>query len=109
MQGTTPDRDWTYEVTDRIESAVSVVRDKTTKPVVKAAITIIYGIVAGVLAAFVVIMLVIAINRILIAYLPISPESRKVWVVDVITSAMFLGSGLFLLRMARPRVKGLDA
>lgn len=100
MQGTPPERDWTYEVTDRIESVVGAVRDRTTKPVVQAATIFIYGVIVAILAVVVVVLLVLAVNRILDAYLPISPEARKVWVVDAITAAIFLGSGALLLRMA---------
>jgi hypothetical protein len=104
MQGTPPERDWTYEVTDKIESVVSVVRDRTTKPVVAAATSIIYAVIAIVLVAFVMTMLVLAVYRILDVYLPITPESRKVWVVDMLTGAIALAAGLFLLRVAKPRV-----
>jgi hypothetical protein len=103
MQGTTPDRDWTYEVTDRLESVVSAVRDRTTEPVVRGVRVVIFGIVAGVLATVVAVALVIAVWRILDVYLPITPESRKVWVVDAITAAIFLGAGALLLRQAGPR------
>ena len=104
MQATPPERDWTYEVTDKIESVVSVVRDKTTKPVVAAATSIIYALIAIVLFVFVVVALVVAVYRILDVYLPITPESRKVWIVDMLTAAIALGVGLLLLRVAKPRV-----
>ena len=104
MQGTPPERDWTYEVTDKIESVVSVVRDRTTKPVVAAATSIIYALIAIVLFVFVVVALVVAVYRILDVYLPITPESRKVWIVDMLTAAIALGSGLLLLRAAKPKV-----
>ena len=91
MQGTPPERDWTYEVTDKIESVVGTVRDRTTKPVVQAATMVIYGIIVGILGLTIVVLLVVLVNRILDAYLPITPEARKVWVVDAITAAIFLG------------------
>ena len=70
MQGTPPERDWTYEVTDKIESVVGTVRDRTTKPVVQAATIVIYGIIVGILGLTIVVLLVLLVNRILDAYLP---------------------------------------
>jgi hypothetical protein len=107
-EGTSADHDWTFEVTDRIESAVSVVRDRATKPIVMVARAVVYGFIAAVLVLVLVTLLVIGVVRILDAYLPITPESRKIWVVDMITAAMFLGSGAFLLRMGRPKPPTID-
>ena len=44
------DRDWTVEVTDRIESVVEIVRDKTAVPATKVAEMIVFGVVAALLA-----------------------------------------------------------
>ena len=47
---TPPTGDWTVEVTDRIESVVGTVRDKTTVPATKAARLVVFGLVAAMLA-----------------------------------------------------------
>jgi hypothetical protein len=89
-------RDWTVEVTDRIESVVGAVRDKTAVPATNAARLLIFGFVAGVLAMVALFMLAQGLLRILYVYLPIHPLARRVWVADAIVAAIFLGSGAFL-------------
>jgi hypothetical protein len=102
-QAPLPDsQDWTVELTDRLESAVAAVRDRTTVPVVRLAQIIVYGVVAGLLAAVLVFLFVITITRLLDSYLPFEPEARRVWVADAIASAIFLTSGLFLWRRRGP-------
>jgi hypothetical protein len=96
-------RDWTFEVTDRIESVVGVVRDKTAVPATNAARMLIFGFVAGTLAMVAFFMLAQGLLRILYVYLPIHPLARRVWVVDAIVAAIFLGSGAFLWLKKEPR------
>lgn len=101
----TADRDWTDEVTDRIESVVTTVRDKTTVPVIKVARAVVFGLVAGVLLAGALLLLVVAFVRLLDVYLPYHPHSRRVWTVDLVASAIFLGTGAFFWRRRKPRVR----
>src|SRR6478735_4026883 len=89
-------RDWTVEVTDRIESVVGAVRDKTAVPATNAARILIFGFVAGTLGMVALYMLAQGLLRILYVYVPIHPLARRVWVVDAIVAAIFLGSGAFL-------------
>ena len=95
--------DWPNEVTARIESAVSAVRDKTTVPATLAARGVVYGLVAGVLASAFGILMVIGLIRLLDVYLPFHPQGRRVWVVDAVASAIFLGGGAFAWSRRRPR------
>src|ERR1700733_11159697 len=97
------DRDWTVEVADRIESVVGTVRDKTTVPVTKVAQGVVFGLVAGILAVAALFLLVLAVIRLLDVYVPIHPLARRVWIVDAIASAIFVGSGAFLWRKRQPR------
>lgn len=99
----TSDHDWTYDVTDRIESVVKIVRDKTTVPATLVARGVVYGLVAGVLGAAILFLLVVSVVRLLDVYLPFHPIGRRVWVVDAAAAAIFLGSGAFLWRKRRPR------
>jgi hypothetical protein len=102
-QAPLPDsQDWTVQVTDRLESAVAVVRDKTTIPVIKLAQIIVYGVVAGVFAAILLFLFVLTFTRVLDSYLPFEPEARRVWVADAIATAIFLTSGLFLWHRRGP-------
>ncbi len=92
------DRDWTVEVTDRIESVVETVRDKTTVPAIKVAETVVYGVVAALLATVAFFCLILVLVRLLYVYLPIHPISRRIWVADAIAGAIFLGIGVFCWR-----------
>jgi hypothetical protein len=93
-----PERDWTVEVTNRIESLTETVREKTTVPVLTAAQILVFGVVAAVLALVAFFCLVVSLIRVLDVYLPIHPVARRIWVVDAIVSAIFLLAGAFLWR-----------
>jgi uncharacterized membrane protein YqjE len=97
------DRDWTAEVTDRIELVVGAVRDKTAVPATKVAETIVYGVVAALLSLVALVSLVLLLIRLLYVYLPIHPLSRRIWIADAIAAAIFLGAGAFLWRMRKSR------
>ena len=97
------DRDWTVEVTDRIESVVEIVRDKTAVPATKLAEMIVFGVVAALLALVAFVSLVLLIIRLLYVYLPIHPLSRRIWIADLIAAAIFLGVGAFIWRLRQPR------
>lgn len=103
MAPASPDRDWTYDIADRVESVVGSIRDKTTVPATFIARGIVYGLVVGTLGAALLFLLVLAGIRLLDVYLPFHPLARRVWVVDVAASAIFLGSGAFLWRKRRPK------
>jgi hypothetical protein len=94
----TADGDWTVEVANRIESVTETVREKTTVPVLTAAQMLVFGIVAALLGLLAFLFFVVALIRVLEAYLPIHPLARRVWVVDAIVAAIFIGSGAFLWR-----------
>jgi uncharacterized membrane protein YqjE len=97
------DRDWTVEVTDRIESVVEIVRDKTAVPATKVAEMVVFGVVAALLALVAFVSLVLLIIRLLYVYLPIHPLSRRIWIADAIAAAIFLGIGAFIWRMRQPK------
>src|ERR1700722_12497979 len=93
-----PERDWTNEVADRIESVVTTVRDKTTVPVQKVASAVVYGLVAGLLGALALILLLVGGFRLLFAYLPFHPEGRRVWTTYMTLGAIFTVVGGFFWR-----------
>ena len=98
-----PGTDWPADVAARIESVVGTVRSKTTVPAATAARAVVYGLVLGVLASTMGILLVIALVRLLDVYLPFHPLARRVWVVDAAASAIFLAGGAFMWRRRHPR------
>jgi hypothetical protein len=99
-----PARDWTVDAVDRIEAVVEVVRDKTTVPITKVARVLVYGLVAGVLAAVAVILLVIGLFR-LHVYLPFDQEGQRVYAAYLVVGAIFVVAGMFLWRRRAPRAK----
>lgn len=97
------EQDWPGQVADRIESLVGTVKRKTTVPATTAARGLVFGLVAGVLAAAVFFLLVIGVVRLLDVYLPFHPQGRRVWTVYAGASAIFLASGAFLWRKRHPK------
>ena len=95
--------EWPAVAADRIESIVGSVRDKTTVPITQIARVVVYGLFAGVLAAALGFLLVVAVVRIADVYLPFHPAGRRVWVVYAAGSAIFLMLGTFAWTRRRPR------
>lgn len=97
------DQDWTADVAGRIESAVALVRDKTTVPATLVARGIVFGVVVGVLGAAMLLLLVMSVVRVADVYLPFHPHGRRVWVSYAVASAIFFGVGAFAWRKRRPK------
>ncbi len=98
-----PERDWTDQVTDRVESTVRTVRDKTTVPITKVARVIVFGLLAGLLAIAALILVVVALLRVIDVYLPFSPYGRRVWLAYAVLGAIFLVAGAFCWTKRSPR------
>jgi hypothetical protein len=90
-----PERDWTVEVTERLESTVASIRDKTTVPITKVARAVVFGLVAAVVAVVALLLLVDILVRIIDVYLPFAPYGRRVWIGYAGLSAIFLLAGAF--------------
>lgn len=88
--------DWTAQVAGTIESVVSAVRDKTTKPVLTIARAVVYGLVAAVFGTAMLILLTIAAIRVLDIVLPI-------WGAYLLLGGIFLLAGGFLWTKAWAR------
>ena len=101
-------QDWTVQATDRIESVVGTIRDKTVVPVTTVARALVYGIVVGVLSIMALVLVAIAAVRALDTYLPFhSGEShaRSIWVSYGIVGGIFVLIGWLFMRKANARVK----
>jgi hypothetical protein len=83
--------DWTTDATDAIDNAVALVRDRTVEPAKAFTKAVVYGLLAGLLVIPAAVMLVIAIFRVLVVYLP-----GEVWTVWVGLGGIFLVVGAFL-------------
>lgn len=91
---TSPTDDWTTSATERIVSVVGAVRDKTTNPILFVARALVYGLLAAVAGATLLVLAVIMVMR-LHVYLPFHPEARQVWVTDAALTVVFFGAGMF--------------
>ena len=86
-----PTRNWATQLTDQIERVVSTVRDRTTRP----AITVVRGLVFGVIALAGAVTALVLISVVLIrALTELTGES---WIAFLITSGIFLAIGAFLM------------
>jgi hypothetical protein len=90
-----PDRDWTVEVTERVESVVGTIRDKTTVPITKIARAVVFGLLVLVVAVVVLVAAIDALVRIIDVYLPFDPYARRVWIGYAGLGAIFLMAGAF--------------
>jgi hypothetical protein len=82
--------DWTEQVADAIDSAVSTVRDKTVVPAQKVVRAIVAGLLAGVLAGVALVLLAIAAFRGMVILVP-----EDVWLAYLVLGGILTVAGLF--------------
>src|SRR5579871_5406254 len=94
----TPQRDWTEQATETVETLVLRVKEKTTA-LRTAARAIVYGLVIAVVGALAVTMLIIAAVRIadvwLLGWAGRVHGQHRVWIVYVAMGIIFSALGLF--------------
>jgi hypothetical protein len=98
---TTDDTDWTVQAADTIDRVVTTIRSKTSEPLVGIARWVVFGLLAAVVGAMMLVLLAIGAVRALIVYLPFG--DNRVWAADLIVGGIFVLAGLLLFRKARPR------
>ena len=89
-----PNRDWATQLTDQIERVVSMVRDRTTRPV----LTVVRGLVFGIIAAAGGITALVLVSVLFIRAL--TELTGQAWIAELITSGIFLIAGAFLMLKA---------
>ncbi|MGH8992834.1 MAG: phage holin family protein [Acidimicrobiia bacterium] len=82
--------DWTNQVADAIDNAVSTVRDKTVVPAEKVVRIIVAGMLVGVLGGVAAVLLAISFFRGLAVALP-----EDVWLAYLVVGGIFTVAGLF--------------
>jgi Putative Actinobacterial Holin-X, holin superfamily III len=87
--------DWATQVADQIERIVGTVRDRTTRP----ALTVVRGLVFGVIAAVGGVTALVLISIVLIRAL--TELTNHAWIAYLITSGIFLAAGAFLMLKGR--------
>jgi len=87
-----PDQpDWASQVADQIERVVGILRDRTTRPALTIARSIVYGIIAGAGG----ITALILVSIVLIRFL--TELTNHAWIAFLITSGIFLSLGAFFM------------
>ena len=86
-----PTRDWATQLTDQIERVVTTIRDRTTRP----ALTVVRGLVFGIIAAAGGITALVIVSVVLIRAL--TELTGEAWIAYLITSGIFLAVGAFLM------------
>lgn len=89
--------DWGLKATDKIVSVVDSVKVKTTGPILKIARGVVYGLLAAVVALMVLVLLIVALVRFVNAYLP-----GDVWATYLLLGSIFSIGGLFLWSKRTP-------
>ena len=94
-----PGNDWAALATSKVESLVSLVRDRTVTPVFKIVRYVIFGLLAMFIAALLAVLGGAGIVRILDDYL----FHQRVWASYLVIGGIFSALGMFLSRMRHPR------
>ena len=92
-----PSGDWVVQVVDTIDRVVIGIRDKTTKP----AITVVRGLVFGLLAAILGLAVLILVTIGLVRALNLLPFG--VWFGDFVIGGIFVLAGVFCMLRRHPR------
>lgn len=90
---------WPSEVADRIESAVDMLSSRTVGPLRFLARILVYGIVSGIGAGLVLVLLALALTRLL----DVDAFGHRVWATDALLSAIFLVIGTLCWKARSPR------
>ncbi|MFN8017374.1 MAG: hypothetical protein U0P45_04540 [Acidimicrobiales bacterium] len=86
--------EWPAQAADTIVETIGKVRDRTTKPAIIAARSLVYGLSGAIMALVSVIILLVGITHAWSNYLP-------VWILYAIYTVLFTGGGLWCLSKAK--------
>lgn len=99
--GISVDGDWAAQLTAKVEQVVSVIRDKTVRPVETAVRYLIFGLVVGLVGLLAAVLSAVALLRILDDEVPVF--RTRVWASYLVVAGIFWVAGLLLSRMRHPR------
>lgn len=89
--GASAGRDWATDLMDRLEEVIDKVRAQTTDRLLRIVRTVVFGLVAVIMALMAVILLIIATVRAFDRLIP-----QEVWLTYLVIGGLFTGAGLFL-------------
>jgi ABC-type Co2+ transport system permease subunit len=93
--------DWATQVTGRVEKVVSVIRDRTVRPVESAVRYLVFGLLASVVGLVVLVLFCIVALRVLDNEVPVF--HTRIWASYLVLSGIFWVAGLLLTRARRAR------
>lgn len=91
--------DWAAVATAKVEEVVSLVRDRTVTPVLRAVRYVVFGLLALSVGILLAVLAAAGFVRILDNYL----FHQRVWASYLVIGGIFSALGLFLMRMRHPR------
>lgn len=94
-----PQAEWPAKVAGAIEGVAETLRAKAVRPLQKVARAVVFGVIIAVMGLVLVILLSVGIIRVLNVYLFTGQE----WASYAIVGGIFLGAGLFLSSLRRPK------
>lgn len=86
--------DWITALTAKLEQGVGLVRDTATNRVITVIRTIVFGLMAVIIALFALVLLAVMAVRLIFV-----GTGHRAWLSHGITGMLFLIIGLFLLRL----------
>ena len=93
------DPEWAERSVDFIDRIVAFIRDHTTRPIIKSARGIVFGLLAGFGIVCLMVLFLIAISRALQAALDAAfAHETAVWMSYFILSALFGSIGIILMK-----------
>jgi uncharacterized membrane protein YedE/YeeE len=92
------DPNWAADVTDSIVNTVDKVRDRTTKPLVMIARGLVFGLLAGFIGILIVGLLIVGLSRALISFFewPFDHDSA-VWISYLVIGGILCAIGALLM------------
>jgi hypothetical protein len=92
---------WAGELSDYVVDGVGWLKARTTVPVMTVLRVLVYGLVVAVALLVAFVLGVIGLVRMWDAYVPLSPEGRRVWLGYVVLGALLFVAGVVLLARRR--------
>lgn len=94
-----PPNDWAAQATAKIDEVVSIVRDKTVRPVGRVVKILILALLAAGVGTLLAVLFSVGIIRVL----DTEVFHKRVWASYCVAGGIFLLAGLFLSRVGRKR------
>jgi len=88
-------------LSDYVVEGVGWVKARTTVPVMTVLRVLVYGLVVAVALLVAFVLGVIGLVRMWDAYVPLSPEGRRVWLGYVVLGGLLFAAGVVLLARRR--------